>query len=399
MQRQASRLSRRGMARGVTVSLAVGAASVAALLIWGRDGDDVTRQLGWVDPWWLTLAGGLTLLAWQLRTWRSQLLARAMDVRVPAGRMFRYYLASVFVSHVTPTSTGGLPVFVYLLTREGLTFGQATAVAVVDSGLVVLWLLAAWPVVIAWRGLGAMAGSTPALSLLMLLSLALMAAFVVGILWRPRWLAVFFLMLRRRLAKRHEGRRGRWVQRALARIARESLRFAFAVRRLVIKRPWLLAGATLLTGVYWAVYLSIAWSVLIGLGARIAWAHAALAQLVFNLAQAFIPTPGGSGGAELLMAYLFRGTLPGGRLAAFVGAWRFFTFYASLAVGGAMFVRSLRGVLDERGTSFEGEPPGGPGLGRAGSGGRRSRVAAEPVPWIRSARRETRLERDAFRPG
>lgn len=336
-------LSRHAIHRSIAVSLLAGAAAVAALLVLVRDGDEAIDHLRMADPAWVALAGALTLAAWWLRTWRSQLLASAFGAKVPAWRMFRYYLASVFVSHVTPTSAGGLPVFIYFLARENLSVGHAAAVAVVDSGLVVIWLLAAWPAAAAWKGLGARFG-TPGLTAVVLAAMVLVALFVGSVLARPRAIpGLFMRLLVRARTKGGRGRSGR-IRRLAAGLVKESLRFSSGLRYLVLRRPWHLLGAALLTGVYWAVYLSIAWAVLVGLGGRADWVYAATAQLLFNLLQPFIPTPGGSGGAELMMAYLFRRVLPASRLVVFVGLWRLFIFYASLVVGGVMFMRSLGGV-------------------------------------------------------
>ncbi|NLG69202.1 MAG: hypothetical protein GX496_06485, partial [Firmicutes bacterium] len=109
-RRQAWALSPQAIRRSVIISLVAGAAAVAALLLLVRAGAEAIEQIHLVDPAWLTVAGALTMGAWLLRTWRSQILAAAFGARVPARRVFRYYLASVFVSHVTPPSAGGVPV-------------------------------------------------------------------------------------------------------------------------------------------------------------------------------------------------------------------------------------------------------------------------------------------------
>ncbi|MEW6045111.1 MAG: flippase-like domain-containing protein [Bacillota bacterium] len=377
-------LTRQAIRRSIAFSLLSGAAAVAALLTLVRDGDEaVFSHLRMVDARWLWFAAGLTLTAWLLRTWRSQLLARAFGTRIPARRVLRYYLASVFVSHVTPTSTGGVPVFIYLLAREGLSVGRATAVAVVDSGLVVLWLLAAWPVAAAWKGLGGRFGA-PGLTAFVLVSLGMLAALVAWTLVRPRAIASIFMRMLTRARRAARAGRRRRMRAILAVLVKESLRFSYGIRYLLLQRPWHLVGATLLTGVYWLFYLSIAWAVLVGLGARMNWLYAATAQLIFNLFQPFIPTPGGSGGAELIMAYLFKRVLPASRLAVFVGVWRFFTFYASLVAGGIMFVRSVGGALREAPAhpspaTSAGSPGPSPALpGPAGGSGRQAPAPAEP---------------------
>ena len=373
--RRAWTLSPQAIRRSVIISLVAGAAAVAALLLLVRDGDEAIEQIRLVDPLWLAVAGGLTLAAWLLRTWRSQILAAAFGARVPARRVLRYYLASAFVSHVTPTSAGGVPVFIYLLTREGLSAGHATAVAVVDTGLVMLWLLAAWLPVAVWKGLAARVGS-PGLTAAVVATLVAVAVLVGWMLAKPR--AVPALLMR--WLARSRARGGRVLGRRWASaLVKESLRFSVGLRYLVLRRPWHLLAATILTGLYWVVYLSIAWAVLVGLGGRADWVYAAAAQLVFNILQPFIPTPGGSGGAELMMAWLFRRVVPASRLAVFVGVWRIFIFYASLVVGGVMFVRSL----GDRGLRPGPAPAGGrvplqPAGGAAGDRGGRAPAPAEP---------------------
>lgn len=359
------------------MSLVAGAAGLAALLVVVRDGEQAIGHLRAADPAWLALAAVLTVAAWWLRAWRSQILAAAFGQAIPAPRMLRYYLASAFVSHVTPTSTGGLPVFIYFLTREHLPAGHATAVAVVDSGLVVLWLLAAWPAAAALKGLGGRPG-VPGLTLAVASALVATALLAALVLARPRAIpAVFMRLLSRVRARRSMA--GSRARRLAAGLVRESLRFTAGVRYLVLRRPWHLLGATLLTGLYWAVYLSIAWAVLVGMGARVDWEYAAAAQLLFNLFQPFIPTPGGSGGAELMMAYLFRRALPAPRLAVFVAVWRMFIFYASLTVGGLMFFRSLGAGAPTPYPAREGDRQGARSRpGRAAVGGHEKALAEPP---------------------
>ncbi|NLG68474.1 MAG: flippase-like domain-containing protein [Firmicutes bacterium] len=243
--------------------------------------------------------------------------------------------------------------------------------AVVDSGLVVLWVLAAWPVAAAWKGLAARLGS-PGLTAAVVGALAAVALLVGWMLARPR--SVPALLMRWFARERAQG--GRRLSRRWASVlVKESLRFSLGLRYLVLRRPWHLLAATVLTGLYWVVYLSIAWAVLVGLGGRADWLYAAAAQLVFNLLQPFIPPPGGSGGAELMMGWLFRRVVPASRLAVFVGVWRLFIFYASLVVGGVMFMRSLGG----RGLR-PGPAPRRPVSLRQASDGAGGRTGRAPAP-------------------
>ncbi|MFW6238874.1 MAG: flippase-like domain-containing protein, partial [Halanaerobiales bacterium] len=96
------------------------------------------------------------------------------------------------------------------------------------------------------------------------------------------------------------------------------------------------------TVAYWFFYLSLAPVLLDGLGVDIPLPPVILAQILFNFIQPLFPTPGGSGGAELGFAYLFKFMLPNHLLGIFVAIWRFFIFYTSLLAGGIFFVKLVR---------------------------------------------------------
>ncbi|HEY8486384.1 MAG TPA: lysylphosphatidylglycerol synthase transmembrane domain-containing protein [Limnochordales bacterium] len=370
-----SRLATGRLARAVGVTVAAGAAAVAGLAAAGGmgAGGPAWRALADLDPGYVAAALGLTVLAWWLRVVRSTVLVRALGAAVPPGRMFGHYLASVFVSHVTPTSTGGVPVFVYLLVREGLSPGRAAAVALLDSGLVAVWLVAAWPLARWWAGGSGGRVDGTGLMWALVAATGLAAALAAAAVAWPQGAMRALLALRRRLAGRpgaagagSKPRHGQWLRRRLRGAVRESLRLLWAVRFFVVRRPLALALAVVTTGLYWAVYLSIPWAVVRGLAGRASWPELAVRQVAFNLAQALIPTPGGSVGAELMMAYLLRGMVAPSRLAVAVAVWRLCTFYASLAVGFAAFVR----VVGAGWGDGAGRGDGRAGAGGTGTGGR-----------------------------
>jgi uncharacterized protein (TIRG00374 family) len=77
--------------------------------------------------------------------------------------------------------------------------------------------------------------------------------------------------------------------------------------------------------IFWAIGKSTSFVDLIG------W------QLLFNFAQIFIPTPGGSGGSELVLVYLFKNLIGAARVGTFVLLWKIYTFFSTLVMGGFFF--------------------------------------------------------------
>ncbi|MBX5464527.1 MAG: flippase-like domain-containing protein [Clostridia bacterium] len=333
-------MSARALRRGLLLSLALSVAGVVLLVLAGG-GRRVLAAVSEAHPGWYGLAVGLILLAWWLRAWRIAVLARAMGHRLAVSRSWTFYLSSVFVSHVTPASSGGLPVLLALLVRDGMPAGRASALVLLESALTSLVFAVAAPLLILAGPVAHLASGLRASLATLVGAFAGVAALLLALLLWPDLLG--------RLAVRAGGSRpllrllgpvraARW--RRVAR--REARRFTLAMRWMVARRWSALLGTLLLSLFYWAAYLAILPVLMAGLGVRFTWYAPVAVQLLFNLVQPAIPTPGGSGGAELLFAYLVRGLVPPDQVSPLVLLWRSVTFYLSLLLGGLATILSLR---------------------------------------------------------
>jgi len=65
-------------------------------------------------------------------------------------------------------------------------------------------------------------------------------------------------------------------------------------------------------------------------------------QVVFYFILPFMPTPGGSGTAEMGFASLFSFFVPLHLLVLFVGAWRFIVFYFNLCIGAIVLLVEIK---------------------------------------------------------
>jgi len=71
-----------------------------------------------------------------------------------------------------------------------------------------------------------------------------------------------------------------------------------------------------------------------GLGINSPWPEIIITAIIFYISSAYIPTPGGSGTAEIEMFALFARLIPNPLIGTFIIMWRFFTHYFLLIVGG-----------------------------------------------------------------
>lgn len=277
-------------------------------------------------------------LVWLAKACRMCAITGGMGYHVPLTRFFQIYMATCFVSHVTPFNSGGTPLEVYLLTKQGIAVGTASAITVVDLGLnTAMFLILAVIAAISNFGefTGMLRGGRTGTSWLWMIGLVMVVivAFVVliGYYRRP-----------------HSGRGWTKMRQFLHRkgwldkLAREAKLFKEGWLMLAKGNPGRIFWASLATVVYWLLYLLLAPLIIWALGKPVSFWDLIGAQLIFNLAQIFIPTPGGSGGSELILGYFFQSHTGVSLVGLFVLIWKVYTFYSTLILGGVFFLRLTR---------------------------------------------------------
>lgn len=332
--------SKASLKRGMVVSIGISVISILLILALSRD-DFSVESLQRIRVEYLILGLIVIVSAWATKVLRLYLLCRALGDRIGYFRLFEIYMSAVFVSHVTPFTSGGLPLQVYLMHKEGMPVGRSSAIGIIDSALTSALLVILGPALLyLWKREYTL---SPQVDRLMDISIGIMIALVVvfGVLITNSQLLVRLLewmgslrLTRRILTKERIECLSNWLK-------REVEQFTKGVSGMVRNHRFAFFLAVVCTLVYWALYLAVAPVTLIGLGVRAPLIRTLLAQIVFNIVQPFIPTPGGSGGSEIGFAFLFQSIVPKARLPLFVSVWRFFTYYTSLAVGGILFYKVI----------------------------------------------------------
>lgn len=267
------------------------------------------------------------LIAWFSKAFRIYVIARGMGETIGLGPCFQIYLATCFVSHVTPFNAGGTPLQIYLLHKKGLSLGKATAVTTIDLGLhSIVYLL----ILI----------GTLSLNVSLLKKEGFLNQAIIGKSWiiTASIIAVatiFYIIFRRSWAKKISEfmKKKGWLKR----LRQEFYLFKEGSLLLIQSNWWGMFKAILTSIIYWFFYLLLAPIIILAMNKAVEFFSLMYSQLIFNVVQTLIPTPGGSGGAEVLLSYLFRGITGAQGLGLFVLLWRIYTFYSSLLVGGFCF--------------------------------------------------------------
>ncbi|MFW6409535.1 MAG: lysylphosphatidylglycerol synthase transmembrane domain-containing protein [Halanaerobiales bacterium] len=326
--------------RGIFISLTGSMLAVAVIIFLSQDSFNL-QIFRRVQPFYMLLAAGITISFWLIKSIKLSLLVESLGRDIPFYRIFSIYLASVFVAHVTPSTSGGLPFQIYFLHREGMALGETTALTVLESMLNALFFLLTTPFLLFLWGRYLQMGVT--ITRLFYISVVVVVGFIIFSL---------FLVFNTDFARHFFD----WILR------RKIINKLFSQEKLVKFKSFLIKeigfferGLNALltekenffyvlfyTFLYWGFYFSLAPILIKGLGVNTPLIPVILSQLVFNFIQPVIPTPGASGGAELSFAYFFKFILPARYLGVFVALWRFFVYYASFVVGGLFFINLIR---------------------------------------------------------
>ena len=297
----------------------------------------------------LLLALTTVLLSWITEGLRVYLIATALEEKVPLWPLIRINIATAFSGNVVPiASMAAPPTQVFLLHREGVPLGKATAIVAIRTAASTLFFTTCAPLLLLSFGTRLVRQLIPNLAISLALQTVLLASTTVAlltlaILIRPELgarltNAAFSLRFVRRLL-------GTRSEQIVERVAREAQEFHESMACL-FRRPGYAAVITFLTLVYWALYFSVAPLLLLGVGFRLHFTGAlrmmALLFLVYFLLS-YLPIPTGSGVSELSFGslLLFFG-IPDPIRTVILVVWSFLCVQIYTVLGGAFFLGSLR---------------------------------------------------------
>ena len=111
---------------------------------------------------------------------------------------------------------------------------------------------------------------------------------------------------------------------------------------LVRKHPFTVLHAASVTVLYYIGRWNLAYLLLLGLGADVEYATAIPILILMRFSLAFMPTPGGSGIGDIVIAALLSPVMPNYLLPVYVVLYRSFHFLAPGAIGAWVLIRTLR---------------------------------------------------------
>ena len=324
--------------RGLHLSLLISVISLAGIFFHTANVETLGSLPGQVNPFFILLCVvGVPIADWLLAGLRIYIFTRIFARQISYAACVRNSAVGAFMSAATPSQTGGSVAQIYVLVKEGAGVAQAMSVlfmAFLSTLVFYLSVSVTMLVLAAKAGIPGVETSIP-----FLISTALFGALTIIGFATVTFPERVRLWLRRATvwleARRLPTRMARKVDEVLDECS-ELLRMTARKHRrrfgVAVLLSLLMFGNKFLAG-----YLAAR-----AIGLNPPFVDVMVVQVFINVLIYFVPTPGGSGVAEVSTAVLMSRLVPEQMLGPFTVLWRVATLYLSVMFGGLLLARYLR---------------------------------------------------------
>ncbi|WP_027339158.1 lysylphosphatidylglycerol synthase transmembrane domain-containing protein [Halonatronum saccharophilum] len=325
---------------GLKISVIISVITLVYLFSLTIDEDTVQKAIS-INPFYLTLAFIVNILIWIAGGWRIKLLVQALGEEISLKKSVEIFLSGSFISNVTPFASGGGPFQIVLLHSEKIPLGKASAVMILQFLLKLIFFNITTPILFwKFRYLIDLDFISPRLFNIVLGLVFSISVLVMIFIWQANKIKVLIKLLEEFSLTKKLLRR-KVAQKIIKRLYKEVDEATASLKEMSYYKKSTLIWAFIATALFWVLFFIVAPIILLGLGEAPFFLESFVIQMVFYLILPYIPTPGGSGVAELGFVSLFtpffaRETV--GLLAIF---WRVLTFYSVLVIGGVVLYKLL----------------------------------------------------------
>lgn len=299
---------------------------------------EIIRRL---DGRYFLVAIALAALDMLVGGWRNHIFIRKVKDGVSSWLSFRANVANIFLSAVTPSSSGGGPAQLFIFCRGGVAISKSLPIAMINFiATMVFFLVAGLTAAVLMPNQVASDLSTYLLRSVITLVAGLLALYLC-LLWRPAMLGRIVGRCAR-FVLRFNQRAGSTILKLSTKLLGEVGNFQACCQYLLRRNPRLLLYSFGLTIVLYVNKLIIGYFLLRCLGFNADILSVMVIQLIILITLYFSPSPGGSGIAELSIATLMSALVPGFALSLYAPLHRFFLLYLPALLGAGVMLKELR---------------------------------------------------------
>ena len=334
----------------IILSLSLSIAIIIIILYFTIDADEINTLFSTrIKYEFFVVAVLLNICYWVLWAVRMRILANTMEKRLKLSiwGSTKIVIANMFLASITPSMAGGEPVRIYLLNKEGMAFGCATAAVLgerlLDAVFVLLMVPFAVFVVQGLPGIQQIPFISTVLLIGVIVFILFLALFIYAIL-KPEKTKKFLIYINKKLSRFSKKKES--SNKAINRISREVDNFSKSMFSFAGERKALVLSS-IVTVIFWSSGFLIPSFVLMGLGFPPFFVESFAAQVLLLVIIMMPTTPGSAGVAEISILGLY-GVIIGSTthplLGVFVLLYRFITYHMNLIVGAIFMQRIFKSV-------------------------------------------------------
>ncbi|MDR3120444.1 MAG: flippase-like domain-containing protein [Clostridiales bacterium] len=320
-----------------------GALTALGILLWfvfaapGGGLAALAAALANIRVYWLLCGVLVILLYWFFEALVLQVLTRSLRRGYKFTHSLYTGLVGLFYSAITPFSTGGQPMQLYVMARSGLSAGSAGSILITKS-IIYQTCLTVISIAGVLFGASYFYERVPYFAVLVLVGLALNFLAVAAMCAVTRNSGFTHRFVNRAVALLHRIRLVRRPERLLDKIHRQMAIFHKSAG-LFEKNARVRVLSYALTSLQFLSYYTVPFCVYKSLGFSGASIFLMLyAQSIITMITAFIPLPGSSGAAEGSFYLFFSLFFNAAAIMPAILLWRFLTYYLSILTGGLLWI-------------------------------------------------------------
>lgn len=325
---------------GLKISIIISAIVFILILIFTTD-NRTWRALLTLNGKYILYVVLLNILSWIWSAIRYKILIKGIEgVKLSTIEALQIHLSYYFASSITPSSAGGEPLEIYLLSKKNIKVGQATALSLFRYVINTLTFAIASPIIIYFYSYLFPQNIIKRLvQYSALLFLTIVGIFIFA-LYKPRpiirMLSYILIKLRKipLLKKIHPFK--------ILRLVNKTVKDFHNTLWLFLKEKKItILGFFIFNLLSWITYFLIAPVLMSAFNLKVNYASVIFVQIPIFFLMFYVPTPGGSGAIELLISLGFAPFVPKYILGIFILLWRTLTHYLTLIAGAIVLVYIL----------------------------------------------------------
>lgn len=287
---------------------------------------------------------GINFLYWVLWGERLRILCNAIDenVNISLWESTKIIITNLFLANITPSMAGGEPVRIYLLNKDGLSVGGATASVLGERLLDAVFLLICVPFAfLVFRDRIELEALRIGITIAIGVFILLFVLFGLVIKY-PKKTKSFLIILSKKLSR--FSKKKSFGPKIIEKINSEVDNFHSSMVFFLSKGKAAFIKAGFMTAIFWITGWLVPIFILMGLGLEPFIIESCAAQVILIIIVMMPTTPGGAGVTEGSTAALYSLFIGSSLVGVFVVLFRFITFHVGLIAGGIFQYRIFKSV-------------------------------------------------------